>query len=40
MERKVNLERNNISHLEDLIIMYSVYNAQTVENIANTSEKM
>ena len=42
MKGKVNLERNKIFHLEDPMIMcmHGVYNAQTVENLGNTLEKM
>ena len=40
MERKLNLEINKIFHLEDSVIMYGIYNAETVENIVDTLEKM
>ena len=39
MERKVNLERNKIFPLEDSVVMYGIYNAETIENSVNTSEK-
>ena len=35
-ERKVNLERNKNFHLEDSMIMYGIYNLETVENLVNT----
>ena len=40
MERKVNIERNKISHLEDSMVMYSIYNGKTLENLVNTLERM
>ena len=40
MERKVNLERNMIFHLEVSMIIYSFYNAQTAENLVNTLERV
>ena len=39
MERKVNLKRNMIFHLEISMVMYSIYNAETMEKIVNTLEK-
>ena len=40
MERKVNLQTNKIFHLEDSMIMYCIYKAETIENLVNTVEKM
>ena len=40
MERKVDLERKMIFHLEDSMIMYNISNAQRVENLVNTLGKM
>ena len=40
MENKVNLERNKISHLEDSVVMHSIYNSDTLEKLINTVHKM
>ena len=40
MERKVHLERNKVFHLEHSMVMYSIYNAETIENLVNPLEKM
>ena len=35
MERNVNLERDKVFHLEDLLVMYDIYNAETIEKLVN-----
>ena len=40
MENQVNLERNKIFHLEDAIMMYSIYNSDTLEKLINTVHKI
>ena len=40
MENQVNLERNKVFHLEDLMVMYSIYNLDTSEKLINTVHKM
>ena len=40
MENKVNLECNKIFHLEDLVVMYSIYNSDTLEKLINAMHKM
>ena len=40
MERKVNLKRNKVFHLENSEVMNSIYNAETIERLVNTLEKM
>ena len=37
MERKANLRRNGIFHLEDSMIRYGVYNAESNEKIVKTT---
>ena len=32
MENKVNLQQNKIFHLEDSMVMYGIYNSDTLEN--------
>ena len=39
MERNDNVDKNKSFHLEDSMIMYSTYNAETVENLVDTLEK-
>ena len=36
MQKKVNLQQNKIFHLEDLMIMYGVYNSDTLEQLIQT----
>ena len=33
MENQVNLQRNKIFHLEDLMVMYDIYNSNTLEKL-------
>ena len=35
----LNLEINNVFHLEDSMVMYGIYNAETIEKLVNTLEK-
>ena len=32
MNKRINIERNRVFHLEDSMIMYGVYNVDTLEN--------
>ena len=34
-KKQVNLERNKIFHLEDSVVMYGIYNAETIEKMIN-----
>ena len=36
MENKVDIQHNKISHLEDSLVMYGVYNSDTLEDLINT----
>ena len=40
MEIKINLQCNNICHLEDSMVMYGIYNADTLEDLINSVYKM
>ena len=40
MERKVNLERNKVFNFEDLMVMYGIYNTETIEKLVNILENM
>ena len=40
MENKVNLQHNKIIHLEDLMVMYGIYNSETLEKLIDTVHKM
>ena len=40
MESQVNLEWNKVYHLEDSMVMYNIYNADTLEELTNTVHKM
>ena len=40
MENKVNLEQNRIFHLEDSMVMYDIYNSDTLEKLIDTVHKM
>ena len=35
METRVDIQHNRIIHLEDSIVMYSIYYAETLENLIN-----
>ena len=36
MEAKANMQHNKLMHLEDPMVMYEVYNAETLEKLVNT----
>ena len=40
MERQVNLQRNEIFHLEDSMIIYGIYNSETIEKLINIIHHM
>ena len=40
MENKVNLQHNKLIHLEDSMVMYGIYNAETLEKLITTVHKM
>ena len=40
MENKVNLQQNKIFHLDDSMVMYSIYISDTLEKLINNVHKM
>ena len=40
MENEVNLQCNRLIHLEDSMVMYGVYNAETLEKFITTIHNM
>ena len=40
MERKTNLQHNRVHHLEDTMIMYGVFNSDTLTDLINTVHQM
>ena len=40
MENQVNLQRNQIFHLGDSMVMYGIYNLDTLEKLISTVHKM
>ena len=40
LENRVNLERNKIFHSEDSMVMYGIYNSDTLEKLTNAVHKM
>ena len=40
MNKRVNIERNRVFHLEDSMIMYGVYNVDTLEKLIQMVHKM
>ena len=40
MENKVNIQCNKRFHLEDSMVMYGVYNSDTLEDLINTVNKL
>ena len=36
MERNVNLERNKVFHVENSMVIYCIYNAETIEKLVST----
>ena len=40
MDKKTNIQRNRIHHLEDTMIMYAVYNSNTLKNLIDTVHRV
>ena len=40
MERKADIQYNKIHHLEDSMIMYGIYNSDTLEQLIETVHRM
>ena len=40
MENKMNLEQNRVFYLEDSMVMYGIYNSDTLEQLVDTMHKM
>ena len=40
MENQVNLQRNKIFHLKNLMVMYGIYNSDMLEKLTDTEHKM
>ena len=40
MDKKTNLQCNRIHHLEDTMIMYGVYNSNTLKDLINTVHRI
>ena len=40
MERKVDIQQNRIHHLEDSMIMYGIYNSDTLEQLIEPVHRM
>ena len=40
MNKRVNIEQNRVFHLEDSMIMYGVYNVDTLEKLIQMVHKM
>ena len=40
MENKINLQCNEIIHLENLMVMYNIYNSDTLEKLITLIHKM
>ena len=40
MEHKVDIQCNRIFHLEDSMVMYGVYNSDTLEDLIDTVHKL
>ena len=36
MSSKVDIQRNKLIHLEDTLVMYGIYNAETLEKLIKT----
>ena len=36
MESKTTIQHNKLMHLEDSMVMYTIYNAETLEQLINT----
>ena len=40
MDKKTNMQHNRIHHLEDTMIMYGVYNSDTLTDLIDTVQRM
>ena len=40
MERRTDIQHNKIHHLEDSMIMYGIYNSETLEQLIETLHRM
>ena len=40
MENKVDIQHNKILHLEDSVVLYSLYNSDTLENLIDTVHRL
>ena len=40
MDKKTNIQRNKMHHLEDTMIMYGVYNSNTLKDLIDTVHRM
>ena len=40
MNKRINIEQNRVFHLEDSMIMYGVYNVDTLEKLIQMVHKM
>ena len=40
MENKVDIQQNKIFHLEDSMVMYGIYNSDTLQDLINTVHKL
>ena len=40
MEKKVGMQRNKIFHLGDSVVMFGIYNSDTLEQLINTVHRM
>ena len=40
IENKANVQHNKLTHLEDTMVAYGVYNAETLEKLVNTVHVM
>ena len=40
MENKVDIQHNKIFHLEDSMVMYGIYNSDTLEDLINTVHRL
>ena len=40
MENKVDIECNKIFHLEDSVVLYVIYNSDTLENLIDTVDRL
>ena len=40
IDNKIDLKRNKIFHLEDSMVMYGMYNSDTLEHLINTVHRL